>query len=314
MEKHGIEKDENGHRWTSQKACTGIKVGSINNLDSSTRKQQNYDQLFKNKQLNIAPIPEKEVQFKFRNTTCQWHEPLISALDVGHGFQSQNKEGKGQDEGVTTLFDSVDLSVDEKSVTCILGENQTGKTTLLKILSNQIQPLEGKVQVAQNVNIAYFDQHKADNLISEGITKYGSKTTSISLLMSMYPKKTEQDVRGELTSFGLLPQQASTCIQFLSGGERSRLCLVMLMLGNPDVLIFDEPSNHLDPESVNALAYGIQNWNGTVLLVSHDVHLIRQLDAKCYILMKEGKLRYVRGGIESYLETLSRQESMKLKD
>ena len=174
-------------------------------------------------------------------------------------------------------------------------------------MAGQIPSIEGNVQFAQNVSIAYFDQHKADNLIVDGMTKYGSTTSSISLLSSMFPKKTEQDVRGQLSSLGLGPQQASTHIQFLSGGERCRLCLAMLMLSDPQLLVLDEISNHFDPESVDALAYGIKNWNGTVLMVSHDVHFIRQLDAKCHVLVKEGKLKYVQGGIDSYLNTLSLQ-------
>jgi ATPase subunit of ABC transporter with duplicated ATPase domains len=302
-----------------------IKVGSINSLDASTRGsgKKNYSELLKNAQLNIAPIPEKEVQFKFRNTTCQWHEPLISALDVGYGFPEDNDNhtdthtdthiGKDKDVKIKNmLFDSVDLCVDEKSITCILGENQSGKTTLLKILSDQLQPIEGKVQLAHNATIAYFDQHKADNLIIDGMTKYGSTISSISLLVSIYPKKTEQEIRTQLICFGLSTQQSSTYIQFLSGGEHCRLCLAMLMINDPHVLILDEPGNHLDPESVNALAYGIKNWNGTVLLVSHDVHLIRQLEARCFILMKEGQLRYVQNGIHSYLQSLSTIESKKL--
>lgn len=181
-------------------------------------------------------------------------------------------------------------------------------------VSGQIPPLEGNVHLAQNVNISYFDQHKADNLIVDGITKYGSTTTSISLLSSMFPKKTEQDIRGQLTSIGLGPRQASTHVQFLSGGERCRLCIAMMMLSDPQLLVLDEISNHFDPESVDALAYGIKNWNGTVLMVSHDVHFIRQLDAKCFVLMKEGTLKYVQGGIESYLNTLSSQESKMLEE
>lgn len=239
---------------------------------------------------------------------------MISALDVGHGFETnEQKELKSESNNINMIFDSVDLCVDEKSTTCILGENQSGKTTLLKILSGQMLPKEGNVRFAHNVNIAYFDQHKADNIIADSMTKFGLTTSSISLLMAMYPKKTEQEIRGELVSFGLSPQQSSTYVQYLSGGERCRLCLVMLMLSDPHVLIFDEPSNHLDPESVDALAYGIKNWNGTVVLVSHDVHLIRQLEAKCYVLMREGKLKYVQGGIDSYLKTLSMQESKKLE-
>ena len=130
----------------------------------------------------------------------------------------------------------------------------------------------------------------------------------------MFPKKNEQDIRGQLSSFGLGPQQASTHIQFLSGGERCRLCLAMLMLSDPQLLVLDEISNHFDPESVDALAYGIQQWNGTILMVSHDVHFIRQLDAKCFVLMNEGKLKFVQGGIDSYLKTLSLHESKILEE
>mmetsp|Transcript_19200 Transcript_19200/g.28761 ORF Transcript_19200/g.28761 Transcript_19200/m.28761 type:complete len:762 (+) Transcript_19200:82-2367(+) len=307
LERHGVEKDENGHRRTVQSAG-GIKTASINSLDASTRKHaKNYSQLIKRSDLSIAPVPEKEVQFKFKNITCHWYEPLVSILDVGHGYPDGNQNEANP--RLRMLFDSVDLRIDEKSTTCILGENQSGKTTLIRLISGEMQPTEGKVQFPSPCpTICYFDQHKADNLIVEGVTKYGSDTSSISLLMSMYPKKTEQDVRGELTAFGLSPQQASTHIQFLSGGERCRLCLVMLMLSDPHVLILDEISNHLDPESVDALAYGINNWNGTVVLVSHDIHLIRQIDAKCYVLMKEGRLMCVQGGIDSYLQSIWRQE------
>lgn len=141
LEKHGIEKDEHGHRRTAQTAGTGMKVGSINSLDASTRKngRSNYSQLFKRAELNVAPIPDKEVQFKFNEVTCEWHEPLISALDVGHGFpalvgEGDDEEGNADvDKSVKMLFDSVDICIDEKSITCILGENRCGKTTLLKI-------------------------------------------------------------------------------------------------------------------------------------------------------------------------------------
>ena len=135
LEKHGLEKDDHGHRRTAQTSGTGMKIASINSLDASTRKngRSNYSQLFKKAELNVAPIPDKEVQFKFNKVTCEWHEPLISALDVGHGFPVLAEGGDDVSEPVKKLFDSVDICIDEKSITCILGENRCGKTTLLKI-------------------------------------------------------------------------------------------------------------------------------------------------------------------------------------
>ena len=128
----------------------------------------------------------------------------------------------------------------------------------------------------------------------------------ISYLAERFATKTEQDIRGELTSFGLGPAQATTSIQFLSGGERSRLCLVNLMLENPPVLFLDNPTSNLDVESVEALAYGLNRWNGTLVIVSHDANFIRSLDCKCYVIIpKEGKLRRVEGGIDAYLKAFT---------
>ena len=321
LERHGIEKDEHGHRMTTQKASTGIKAGSINALDASTRKNQSYKELSKRADISVAPVPDKAVQFCFHDTNCVWGEALISALDVGHGFdipQDHNANTSEQTSPVNyvdpclekgMLFDSVDLSIEENKTVCILGSNSSGKTTLLKILAKEIAPREGEVHYAHNANICYFDQHKADELVTDGMHKYGQDTCSITLLCQMFPKKIEQDIRKSLADFGMGPQQSSTHIQFLSGGERCRLCLSMLMLQDPHVLIMDEPSNHLDPESVEALAYGLKNWNGTVVMVSHDVHLIRLLEGTCYVLVEtEGKLRRLEGGIDSFLKILGAKE------
>jgi ATPase subunit of ABC transporter with duplicated ATPase domains len=322
LERHGIEKDEYGHRLTVQAAGTGIKAGSINMLDASTRKKLSYKQLTKRSDISVAAVPDKAVQFCFHDTNCAWGEALISALDVGHGFVDMLRDGRADDgddvddadagkselfflrkKGM--LFDSVDLSINENSTVCILGANSSGKSTLLKILAKAIVPLEGEVHYAHNANICYFDQHKADELVTDGMNKYGQDACAVTLLCQMFSKKSEQDIRGTLADFGLGAQQALTHVQFLSGGERCRLCLTMLMLQDPHVLIMDEPSNHLDPESVEALAYGLKAWNGTVVMVSHDVHLIRLLEGTCHVLSEaEGKLRRLEGGIDSFLNIL----------
>lgn len=122
--------------------------------------------------------------------------------------------------------------------------------------------------------------------------------------MERFPEKTEKDIRGELTAFGLSPKQASTNVKFLSGGERSRLCLASLMLNDPQVLIMDEPTSHLDVESVEALIYGLKKWNGTLVMVSHDANFLRSLGGNCFVIVKdEGKLRRIPDGIDSYLKT-----------
>mmetsp|Transcript_5064 Transcript_5064/g.6696 ORF Transcript_5064/g.6696 Transcript_5064/m.6696 type:complete len:308 (+) Transcript_5064:77-1000(+) len=299
------------------------------------------------------------VSKSFRNTTCTWGEPLILAMDVGHGYGKQNDNGGSPSSSTNDLlpdnkndnatenssgqwiitkkpgmlFDCVDLCIEEGSRVCILGSNGCGKSTLLRILAGFEDPIEGKVHRAHNVNIGYFHQHVADELIEnawkeggetavaaahdnvvnddvaggggKGQTKKNNKmVTPLSLMTSLFPLKTEQDLRGALTSFGLSPQQATTNVKFLSGGERCRLCLAITMMKDPHVLILDEPTNHLDVESVEALSYGLNNWNGTVILVSHDVNLIRTVGGSCFVIMEEeGKIRRITNGIDSYLKS-----------
>lgn len=153
------------------------------------------------------------------------------AMDVGHYFVEDK-----------TLFDCVDLCINEGSRTIILGKNSSGKSTLLQILAGKLAPKEGKVHFAQSIkeSIGFFDQHIADNMIKLSMKQthsHANLLTPLSLLTEQFPLKTEQELRGELASFGISPKQATTSINFLSGGERWRLCLTMTMLRRPDVLI-----------------------------------------------------------------------------
>jgi ATP-binding cassette subfamily F protein 3 len=174
----------------------------------------------------------------------------------------------------------------------------------LKILAGVLHPLQGRVYHANNLQIGYFDQKMTDNLLQwhHNNVPYA---TALSVLREEFPTKTEQDLRGELTSFGIGPSQATNKIKFLSGGERCRVCLAIIMLRNPDILLLDEVTNHLDIESVEAIIYGLKNWNGTIVIVSHDANLIRELGGTCYIVLEKQKrvLRLI-GGIDAYLKAL----------
>jgi ATP-binding cassette subfamily F protein 3 len=133
-----------------------------------------------------------------------------------------------------------------------------------------------------------------------------STTTALQYLMEKYPKKTEQDLRGQLTAFGLSPTtQAKTSVCHLSGGEKSRFVLATIVMDDPPVLCLDDPTSHLDVESVQALIYGLRQWNGTLIMVSQDANFLRSLEnVKCVVVMPdEGKLRRVEGGMDSYLKS-----------
>jgi ATP-binding cassette subfamily F protein 3 len=296
LERHGVEKDEHGHHRTAQNESCGIRKGSINSIGVGKRNALSHKELLKLAEIDLGPVPDKAVQFDFANVSSHWgDEPLCMIMDMGHGYADDVGGGN------SLIFDCVDLSIREGSRTTILGENGCGKSTLLSIIAGSITPSVGTVHFATGINIGHFNQHAVDNLFSG--TTGEEMVTPLSYLTKMYPLKTEQDIRGELTRFGLSPKQANTNVSFLSGGERCRFCMVSMMLDNPQLLVIDEMTNHLDVESVSALIYGLNKWNGTIVMASHDCNFIRQIRGETYVLYN-GKLLRV-DGIDAYLKVFT---------
>ena len=294
--RHGMEKNENGHRRTAQRDG-GIRKGSINGVDASQRSTLTHRELMKLAEIDVGPIPDKAVQFDFANVSSTWgDEPLVMVMDVGHGY----------DGG--PIFDCVDLSIREGSRTTVLGENGSGKTSLLSIIAGSISPTAGTVHFANGITIGHFRQHAVDRLSSDLVVASdngGGVVTPLSFLAGKFPSTSEQDIRGEITRFGLSPKQAATNVRFLSGGERCRVCMVSMMLESPQLLVIDEVSNHLDVESVSALIYGLRKWNGTIVMASHDANLIREMGGDSYVLF-DGKLMRLDGGIDAYLRVFAK--------
>mmetsp|Transcript_14166 Transcript_14166/g.30789 ORF Transcript_14166/g.30789 Transcript_14166/m.30789 type:complete len:699 (+) Transcript_14166:109-2205(+) len=297
LERHGVEKNDSGHHRTAQ-TDGGIRKGSINAIGASQRKNMTHKELLRLAETDIGPVPDKAVQFDFENTTSTWgDEPLAMVMDVGHGYQDE----KSSEGPPNLIFDCVDLSFREGSRTTFLGENSSGKSSLLSIIAGKITPSVGNVHFANGITIGHYHQHSVDQLIQEGF----ETQTPLSFLTKKFPSKSEQDIRGELIRFGLSPKQATTNVRFLSGGERCRMCMVSMMLECPQLLVIDEISNHLDVESVEALIYGLKKWNGTVVMASHDANLIRAIGGESYVLF-DGKLRRIEGGIDTYLEIFAK--------
>ncbi|KAL7504749.1 hypothetical protein ACHAXN_002325 [Cyclotella atomus] len=287
LERHGVEKNELGHRRTDQRDG-GIRKGAINSIDATSRTKQSYKDLLKRAEVFVGPVPDKEVQFDFRTVKSSWgDEPLIMLMDAGFRYNPEDEN----------VFDCVELSIREGTRTVILGENGTGKSTLLGLLAKQLQPTEGTVHYANGLVVGFFHQHSTDNLIHSD----NELVTPLSYLTMKYPTKTEKEIRGELTRYGLSPKQSSTNVKFLSGGERCRLAMASMMLTDPHLIVIDEMSNHLDCESVEALIYGLNHWNGTVILASHDANLVRSIGGECMVLLHE-KLQRVNGGIDAYVK------------
>ena len=266
LERHGVEKDANGHKFVAQTEC-GMRIGSFNSVDASSRRDTSHRNLLLRSDVSLFPIPDKEVQFNFRHTpVCEFYEPLVKVCDVTCGVEGRS--------GEDNLFGFLDFTIMQRSTTVIVGVNGAGKSHLLRLLAKEIQPVGGQIFHASNLNVVHFNQLVADELLLHA----SDTETPLSLMASTFPLNcSDQDLRSALADFGLGGVKANLRLKQMSGGERSRVALAVMMFRKPHLLLLDEPSNHLDLESVQALGFGLRDWDGAVVLTSHDTSLMKML-------------------------------------
>ncbi|CAK9088465.1 unnamed protein product [Durusdinium trenchii] len=190
------------------------------------------------------------------------------------------------------LVRKFDLDVRAQSRIGILGVNGSGKTTLLRTLVNQLPVLAGEVYQQPRVVVGFFDQHQADDLPVDA--------TPLAALCERQPNLKEQEVRAHLGSFGL-GRLAVQPIRCLSGGERSRVALAAATLRAPHMLVLDEPTNHLDLQTVEALGAALKDFEGSVVVTSHDRRLLREVCSDFYAV-KDRQLQ--RTSLESFVRSL----------
>jgi ATP-binding cassette subfamily F protein 3 len=184
----------------------------------------------------------------------------------------------------------------------LLGRNGAGKTTLIKLLANELKPLSGKRVEGKDLNIGYFAQHQLEQLRPD--------ESPLQHMLKLDPLTREQEHLNFLGGFDFKGEMArSPCANF-SGGEKSRLALALLIWTRPNLLLLDEPTNHLDLEMRHALTLALQDYQGGVILVSHDRALLR---ATCdeFILVANGKAEPFESDLEGYSQWLNEQ---RLKD
>jgi ATPase subunit of ABC transporter with duplicated ATPase domains len=177
----------------------------------------------------------------------------------------------------------------------LIGNNGRGKTTLLKMLAGVLQPDAGKITFGHAVEVGYFPQNHG-----EVLNKH-SKETAFDWLKARKPIVFDQDARGVLGKMLFGGDDAFKPLHNLSGGEAARLIIGGLMLTAPNVLILDEPNNHLDLEAVSALSVGLEEYKGTAILATHDRDLINGF-AKKIIAFEEDGIHFHAGPLEEYLE------------
>lgn len=196
------------------------------------------------------------------------------------------------------LVDKIELSVRSESRFGLLGFNGSGKSTLLKILSGQMQQLDGDIIRSKKLKIGYFAQHQVDEL--------DQQATPIELIQKEEGYATEQQIRDYLGGFDFRGTRVSETIKNFSGGEKARLALAKVAWQKPNLLLLDEPTNHLDLEMCHALTVALQQYQGAMVVVSHDRHLLVNTVDEFYSIHK-GVFAEFKGDLKDYEKWLSTQ-------
>ncbi|WP_418358149.1 ABC transporter ATP-binding protein [Shewanella basaltis] len=210
--------------------------------------------------------------------------PLVVMENVSIGYSEK------------TILKQVQLNLVPGARIGLLGRNGAGKSTLIKLLSGQLQAQTGKYQPNPGLNIGYFAQHQIEFLSLDD--------SPLQHLVRLAPPNTrEQELRNFLGGFGFNGDMALAPVRPFSGGEKARLVLALLVWQRPNLLLLDEPTNHLDLEMRHALTMALQSFEGAMVIVSHDRHLLR-LSCSDYYLVDQGVVKAFEGDLDDYHQWL----------
>jgi len=215
-------------------------------------------------------------------------DPLLVLEDLQAGYV--------RDGEALPVLRGIRLMVRGGSRIGILGANGAGKSTLVKTIAGELAPLGGRREASRGLNVGYFAQHQLDVLDVE--------STPLAHLARIAPDAREQDLRNYLGGFGFSGDAVTSKVGPMSGGEKARLALALIVWQKPNLLLLDEPSNHLDVETREALAAALAEFSGSMLLVSHDRHLLRTTVDDFWIVA-DGTVQEFPGDLEDYREWLA---------
>ncbi|MES2553466.1 MAG: ATP-binding cassette domain-containing protein, partial [Pseudomonadota bacterium] len=281
--------------------------------------------MYERQQRNVAHLQSYIDRFRVQATKARQAQSRIKALErmemisAAHAdtpFSFGFREMQGAPDPLLVL-DEVDAGYNATAVLKnivltlrpgerlgLLGRNGAGKSTLIKLLAGELAPLAGKRVEGKNLNIGYFAQHQLEQLRLD--------ESPLQHMMRLDPSTREQEHRNYLGGFDFRGDMASSPCGPFSGGEKSRLALALLIWTRPNLLLLDEPTNHLDLEMRHALTLALQDYEGGVVIVSHDRAMLR---ASCdkFVLVADGKAEAFDGDLDDYKEWLAEQRSQEKK-
>jgi ATP-binding cassette subfamily F protein 3 len=252
-----------------------------NSARASTAKQaQSRVKMLSKMQPIVALIDDPSLSFDFPNP-AQLKPPLITLDLAAVGYAD------------TPVLRRLNLRIEPDDRIALLGRNGNGKTTLARLLAAQLAPMEGAIKAPAKMQVGYFTQYQVEELASDA--------TPLEHMTRAMDGKSPAAVRAQLGRFGFAGHKATTQVAKLSGGERARLALALITREAPHLLILDEPTNHLDVDAREALVQALNDYEGAVILISHDRHMV-ELTADRLVLVDDGTATDYPGSIEDYID------------
>ncbi|KAK3205924.1 hypothetical protein Dsin_019970 [Dipteronia sinensis] len=199
--------------------------------------------------------------------------PVLQFVEVSFGYTPDN-----------LIYKNLDFGVDLDSRVALVGPNGAGKSTLLKLMTGELGPLDGMVRRHNHLRIAQFHQHLAEKLDLE--------VSALQYMINEYPGNEEEKMRASIGKFGLTGKAQVMPMNHLSDGQRSRVIFAWLAFRQPQMLLLDEPTNHLDLETIDSLADALNEWDGGLVLVSHDFRLINQVAKEIWVCENQAVTRW----------------------
>ena len=248
---------------------------------SKAKQAQSRIKALEKMQTVAVPIEERVTPFNFKNPKPM-APPIVRLVEADLGYEEEKP-----------VLRKVNLRLDQDDRIAILGPNGEGKSTLVKSIGGRLAPLAGNIYKHKKLDIAYFSQHQLDEL--------KPKQSAYDHVRALMPDGTEAEVRSATAQLGFGFEKADTAVEKLSGGEKARLLLGLITFHGPHIIILDEPTNHLDIDSREALAVALNDYEGAVLLITHDAHLAEAVADRLW-LVRGGAAKPFDGDIEDYRE------------
>jgi ATP-binding cassette subfamily F protein 3 len=227
-----------------------------------------------------AQIEERLIPFQFPNPQKAFQSPLIRLESAAVGYVDEKPVLRG-----------LNLRLDADDRVGLLGANGNGKSTFAKLIAGRLKPMSGHRFGSEKITVGYFAQHQLDDLPPE--------KTPYQHMLDLMPEATEAQRRTRLGTLGFGADKADTKAKNLSGGEKARLLFALATFHGPHLLILDEPTNHLDVDSREALVRALNEYEGAVILISHDRHLIEACADRLWIV-RDGTVKTYDGDMEQY--------------